>query len=89
MGFMKPWKINRGEDVYKEIKAEYDEAFTLAVHKDVRRGIVEDGIRPDGRKLIEIRPLSSEVGLLPRAHGSSILLTWYDPGIKYCNACTT
>lgn len=62
----------QGEDVYKEIKAEYDEAFTLAVHKDVRRGIVEDGIRPDGRKLIEIRPLSSEVGLLPRAHGSSI-----------------
>ncbi len=62
----------QGEDVYKEIKAEYDEAFTLAVHKDVRRGIVEDSIRPDGRKLTEIRPLSSEVGLLPRAHGSSI-----------------
>ncbi len=61
-----------GEEVYKEIKKEYDEAFTLAVHKDVRKGIVEDETRPDGRKLNEIRQLSSEIGLLPRVHGSSI-----------------
>lgn len=61
-----------GADVYAEIKNEYDEAFTLAVHKDVREGIIKDGLRPDGRKLEEIRPLSSETGLLPRAHGSSI-----------------
>lgn len=59
-------------DEYGAMRDEYDEAFTMAVHKDVRRGIVEDGVRPDGRKLDEIRPLSSEVGLLPRAHGSSI-----------------
>lgn len=50
----------------------YDEAFTGAVHKDVRKGIVEDKIRPDGRKFDEIRPLSSEVSVLPRVHGSSI-----------------
>lgn len=61
-----------GEDVYKELKNEYDEAFTLAVHKDVRAGIISDSIRPDGRKLTEIRQLSSEVGVLPRTHGSSI-----------------
>ncbi len=60
-----------GED-YEEKRDEYDEAFTMALHKDVRDGIVKDGLRPDGRKLDEIRPLSSEVGLLPRAHGSSI-----------------
>jgi polyribonucleotide nucleotidyltransferase len=60
------------EDVYAKLKSEYDEAFTLAVHKDVREGIIKDSVRPDGRKLTEIRPLSSEVGLLPRAHGSSI-----------------
>ena len=60
-----------GED-YDDLKKEYDEAFTLAVHKDVRTGIVEDGERPDGRKLDEIRPLSSEISLLPRAHGSSL-----------------
>ncbi len=50
----------------------YDEAFTAALHKDVRKGIVEHNVRPDGRKFDEIRPLSSEVGVLPRTHGSSI-----------------
>lgn len=50
----------------------YDQAFELAVFKEVRRGIVEEGVRPDGRKLDEVRPLSSQVGLLPRVHGSSL-----------------
>ena len=59
-------------DDYAAVKDEYDEAFTSAVHKDVRKGIVEDNLRPDGRTLDEIRVLSSEVGFLPRAHGSSI-----------------
>lgn len=60
------------EDEYQALKPEYDEAFTGAVHKDVRKGIVEKQIRPDGRKLTDIRLLSSEVGILPRAHGSSL-----------------
>lgn len=59
-------------DEYVNLKSEYDEAFTTALHKDVRKGIIEDGIRPDGRKPEEIRTLSSEVGILPRAHGSSL-----------------
>ena len=50
----------------------YDQAFELAVHKEVRRGIVSEGVRPDGRKLTEVRPLSSQVGILPRVHGSSL-----------------
>ncbi len=50
----------------------YDQAFELAVHKEVRRGIVEEGVRPDGRKLDEVRPLSSQVSILPRVHGSSL-----------------
>ena len=50
----------------------YDQAFELALFKEVRRGIVEEGVRPDGRKLTEIRPLSSQVGILPRTHGSSL-----------------
>ena len=61
-----------GEEVYEEIRKEYDEAFTLAVHKAVQKGIIEDGERPDGRELDEIRPLSSEIDFLPRAHGSSL-----------------
>ena len=61
-----------GEEEYPDLRDEYDEAFTMAVHKDVRDGIVKDGKRPDGRDLTEVRPLSSEVGLLPRTHGSSV-----------------
>lgn len=61
-----------GEEVYSDKKPEYDEAFVLALHKDVRDGIVNNQIRPDGRKLDEIRPLSSEISVLPRTHGSSI-----------------
>jgi polyribonucleotide nucleotidyltransferase len=57
---------------YDSLKGEYDEAFTTALHKDVRKGIVKDSTRPDGRGLDEVRTLSSEVGVLPRAHGSSI-----------------
>ena len=70
-------------DEYDESKRdEYDEAFTMALHKDVRKGIVELGIRPDGRKLDEIRPLSSEVGILPRTHGSSLFTRGVTQGMN-------
>ncbi len=61
-----------GEEGYAENRQEFDDAFTMALHKDVRKGIVEAQVRPDGRKLDEIRTLSSEIGFLPRAHGSSL-----------------
>lgn len=60
------------EAEWEEVKNEYLDAFDYALHQNVRRGIVEQGIRPDGRRLTEIRPLSSEVHLLPRTHGSSL-----------------
>lgn len=59
-------------DEYDEKRSEYDEAFTLVVYKNSRAGIIKDGVRPDGRKLDEVRRLSSTVSLLPRAHGSSL-----------------
>ncbi|HVA11549.1 MAG TPA: polyribonucleotide nucleotidyltransferase [Candidatus Dormibacteraeota bacterium] len=59
-------------EAHADFKDHYDEAFQTALHKDVRKGIVQANARPDGRKLTEVRPLESEVGLLPRAHGSSI-----------------
>ena len=75
-------KLGLSAEEYSEVRDEYDEAFTLALHKDVRRGIVEDNMRPDGRKLTEIRPLSSEVGLLPRAHGSSLFTRGVTQGMN-------
>lgn len=70
-----------GED-YAASRDEYDEAFTMALHKDVRRGIVESQTRPDGRKLDEIRQLSSEIGILPRTHGSSIFTRGVTQGMN-------
>ena len=67
---------------YMALHDEYDEAFSMALHKDVRRGIVEHQLRPDGRKLDEIRPLSSEVGVLPRTHGSSIFTRGITQGLN-------
>jgi len=60
----------------------YDEAFTVAVHKDVRNGIVEHNVRPDGRKFDEIRQLSSEVGILPRTHGSALFTRGMTQGLN-------
>lgn len=70
-----------GEE-YKDLKGEYDEAFTSALHKDVRKGIVEHKKRPDGRELTEIRQLSSEVGVLPRTHGSSLFTRGVTQGLN-------
>ncbi len=70
-----------GED-YAALRDEYDEAFTSALHKDVRDGIITQQVRPDGRQLTEIRPLSSEVGILPRAHGSSIFTRGVTQGLN-------
>ncbi len=82
------WKFHEemaekvGEEEYADLRDEYDEAFTKALHEDVRKGIVELGKRPDGRALDEIRPLSSEVGILPRAHGSSIFTRGVTQGMN-------
>lgn len=70
------------EDYTTALHDQYDEAFTLAVHTDVREGIIKDGLRPDGRKLDEVRQLSSEVGVLPRTHGSSIFTRGVTQGLN-------
>lgn len=65
----------------KEYGTESDKAKALKQVKqichsieadEVRRLIIEDKIRPDGRKIDEIRPLDSQVDILPRAHGSAL-----------------
>ena len=46
--------------------------FDLIHKKTVRELVLDEGIRMDGRDLDDIRPISVEVGLLPRAHGSGL-----------------
>jgi polyribonucleotide nucleotidyltransferase len=56
------------EDKEMEIKIQLD----LIEAENVRNKIVEEGIRPDGRKPNEIREIKCEVGVLPRTHGSAL-----------------
>lgn len=65
-------ELEKQLDYEERLKADYAAAFELARNHEVRRAIVEEGVRPDGRKLTEVRPLSSQVGILPRTHGSSL-----------------
>ena len=61
-------ELNVPEEEYHLAK----EAFNEAEKEFVRRMVLEKGVRIDGRKPDEIRPISIEVGLLPRAHGSAL-----------------
>lgn len=60
------------EEVYLENEKEINVVLDKIVKEEVRRLIVEEGKRPDGRNPEEIRPLSSEIGILPRTHGSGL-----------------
>jgi polyribonucleotide nucleotidyltransferase len=64
------WLI--GEQVGKERRQIALDMFETIVEDEVSRAIIEDGMRVDGRALDEVRPLSVEVGLLPRTHGSGL-----------------
>jgi polyribonucleotide nucleotidyltransferase len=54
------------------------------VKEEVRRLITVEKIRPDGRKVDEIRPLSSAVGILPRAHGSGLFTRGQTQALSVC-----
>ena len=61
-----------GEDGYAE-KAKQAKAAFKSLQKDImRRRLLDEGIRMDGRKADEIRTISAEVDLVPRAHGSGL-----------------
>lgn len=59
------------EDVAKKTKFILDSLYYLKKEK-VRAKILDNGVRPDGRSLTEIRPIWCEVGMLPRVHGSAV-----------------
>ena len=64
-------------EVAQQLGEEYSaakiaEGFKNVVKGEVRRRILEQGVRPDGRGLAEIRPITCEVGNIPRAHGSGL-----------------
>lgn len=68
------------EDDLKQVKQILDKL----VKGEVRRLITEEKVRPDGRNPDEIRPLSSEVGLLPRTHGSGLFTRGQTQALSIC-----
>ncbi len=58
------------EGAFKQV--DIKSALGQLIEKEVRQAILTKGTRPDGRTPNEVRPLSSEVGLIPRAHGSGL-----------------
>ncbi|WP_297989766.1 polyribonucleotide nucleotidyltransferase [Anoxybacillus sp.] len=68
------------EETIKQVK----EIVYKLVKEEVRRLITEEKVRPDGRKVDEIRPLSSAVGLLPRTHGSGLFTRGQTQALSVC-----
>ena len=66
------YKANLSEEELEEKAALIDRYYHDVEKEAMRRAILDEGIRLDGRKTTEIRPIWSEVGYLPGPHGSSI-----------------
>ncbi|MCL4459800.1 MAG: polyribonucleotide nucleotidyltransferase [Chloroflexi bacterium] len=65
------------QEVLDQLGEHYDHKYLLAAVEDlertlIRHNILTEGCRPDGRDLTTIRPITCEVGLLPRTHGSGL-----------------
>ena len=70
---VKTWYAEKfGEEKAEEDKAAIGDALYKLEKKTVRKLILEEGKRVDGRGIYDIRPLSCEVGLIPRVHGSGM-----------------
>jgi len=68
------------DETLKQVK----EILSKLVKNEVRRLITEEKVRPDGRKPDEIRPLSSETGLLARTHGSGLFTRGQTQALSIC-----
>ncbi|MEX2209834.1 MAG: polyribonucleotide nucleotidyltransferase [Patescibacteria group bacterium] len=61
-----------GAEDPKWTQGQVKDAFTKVEQEVIRESILKHEVRPDGRKLEEIRPISCETGVLPRTHGSAL-----------------
>ncbi|YBV89649.1 polyribonucleotide nucleotidyltransferase [Bacillus sp. PK9-021] len=72
------------QDVEEEVLNQVNEILSKLVKSEVRRLITEEKVRPDGRSIDEIRPLSSETNLLPRTHGSGLFTRGQTQALSIC-----
>ncbi len=61
-----------GEERYEEVAGDISEAYRELKKRTMRQAVIDTNIRMDGRQLDEIRKITVEVGVLPRAHGSAL-----------------
>ncbi len=64
--------LKEDNEVSKEQRLDGKHLLEQFLDDEARRMVIEDGIRVDGRKVDEVRPLSAAVGLIPRTHGSGL-----------------
>ncbi len=72
------------DDEDPEIAKQVETVLDQMVKEEVRRLITKEKVRPDGRKIDEIRPLSSRVNLLPRTHGSGLFTRGQTQALSVC-----
>lgn len=63
---------DKEEEEFENLLAQAKEVLETIVRDEVRRLITQEKVRPDGRKIDEIRPLSSKIDVLERTHGSAL-----------------
>src|SRR5207245_10434711 len=69
---VKALAVEKLAEQFEGRESEISPSFRALTKKLVRERIIRDGLRIDGRGLTDIRPLSAEVGVLPRVHGSAL-----------------
>ena len=75
-------------EIYPDNGREIGDTLYYMTKEKVRAKIINDGFRPDGRKLTEIRPIWSEVGMLPRVHGSAVFTRGQTQAMTTCTLGT-
>lgn len=73
---------------YPEKEREIKDTLYIMTKEKVRAKILNDGFRPDGRKLTEIRDIWCEVGVLPRVHGSAVFTRGQSQALSSCTLGT-
>ena len=80
-------------EAFAEQFPEQEGAVKTVVHKlekqEMRRMILEEGRRTDGRSLTDVRPISSEVSVLPRTHGSAVFTRGQTQALVVCTLGTS
>ncbi|MEW5783874.1 MAG: polyribonucleotide nucleotidyltransferase [Bacillota bacterium] len=76
--------LDQYREQYPEHEADLKAIFEATLKETLRAMILDEGIRPDGRGTEEIRPISCEVGVLPRTHGSAVFTRGQTQVLNVC-----